>query len=329
MPEVDIAIDRMERGEEIFQSIGQPIVDEAFADLFASKIPSPTANRILRRFSRRWRDYTRPALMVMACEAVGGDPKLVHPAAKGLVLAGGAFDLHDDIIDCSFIRKTTKKKSIQGIYGTNATLLIGDALLIGGLTQLTSMPGLSDHVVKKVVKVISDGLFELGAAELEEMDFVRNLDSTPRSYLRVVRMKGADMESYTRLGAMVGGGKQKEVEALGRFGRLLGIICIVRDDLEDTFNDSAECRSRLTKESLPLPVQYCLGDERCRDLLRDIWLRPDMAIDASDLRRLIRIIDDHQGFEKGQRLINGYVRAAKREVQILKDPRPFERMFHS
>ena len=87
-----------------------------------------TARRVLRRFSRRWTDYSRAALMVMACQAVGGDARSVRSAAKGLVLAGGAFDLHDDIIDRSFVRTEKGKESIQGIYGMEATLLAGDAL---------------------------------------------------------------------------------------------------------------------------------------------------------------------------------------------------------
>jgi geranylgeranyl diphosphate synthase type I len=314
----------------IFRLLGESIVNEAFDELFASGIPSPMANRVLRRFSKRWRDYTRAALMVMACQAVGGDPGLVRPAAKGLVLAGGAFDLHDDIIDRSFVRSRRAKKTIQGLYGPEATLLTGDALLIGGLLQLTNLPGIEKEVSRRAIMAIRKGLFELGSAELDELKFVRNLDSTPREYLRIIRMKGADVESYTRVGAIIGGGKEEEIEALGKFGRYLGVICILRDDLEDTFNDMTECRSRLMKESLPLPIQYCIKDERCRTILKGMWTKPD-GIEPTDeeLSDLIKIIDAHKGFEKGQALISKYVRAAKKEVEPLKDPEPFRRLFHS
>jgi geranylgeranyl pyrophosphate synthase len=136
--------------------------------------------------------------MVMACQAVGGDARSVRQAAKGLVLAGGAFDLHDDIIDRSFIRTEKGKKSIQGMYGVEASLLAGDALMIEGLIQLSHMPGVSENLARKAIGVIQDGLFELGSAEMEELRYVRNLNATARSYLHIVRMKGADVESYTR-----------------------------------------------------------------------------------------------------------------------------------
>jgi geranylgeranyl diphosphate synthase, type I len=319
----------MPDAEEILKSLGEPIVKEAFDDLFERRITSPLAKRVLRRFSRRWTDYTRAALMVMACKAVGGDGNSVRQAAKGLVLAGGAFDLHDDIIDHSFIRTEKGKKSIQGMYGMEASLLAGDALMIEGLIQLSNMPGVPEKIAKRAVKVIQDGLFELGSAEMEELRYVRNLNVTPRSYLRIIRMKGADVESYTRVGAILGGGSAKEVDALGTFGRYLGMICIVRDDIVDTFNDLVECRSRLTRESLPLPILYSLKDERVGTMLRGFWSKPEQEqIKDEELADLIDIIHENQGFEKGQALINRYISTAKNALDPLKNPEPFKQLFY-
>ncbi len=319
----------MQDATQILRTLGEPIVKEAFDDLFERRIPSPMAKKVLRRFSRRWTDYTRAALMVMACQAVGGDVKSVRSAAKGLVLAGGAFDLHDDIIDRSFVMSEKGMKSIQGMFGMEASLLAGDALMIEGLIQLSNMPGVPAKVASKAVRVIQDGLFELGSAEMEELRFIRNLDSTPRSYLRIVRMKGADVESYTRVGAIIGGGSEREIEALGTFGRCLGMICIIRDDIVDTFNDLVECRSRLTRESLPLPVLYSLKDERVRAMLRDFWAKPEQdQITDEELDQLIGMIHENKGFEKGQALINRYIGTAKDALGPIKNPEQFRMLFY-
>jgi geranylgeranyl diphosphate synthase type I len=322
---VGIEMDVRDRMKEL----GEGIVNEAFDDLFSYGIPSPKANRVLRRFSRWWTDYTRAALIVMSCQAVGGDPTLVRQAAKSLVLAGGAFDLHDDIIDKSFVRKKARKKSMQGIFGMEATLLAGDALLIGGLVNLAEMPGLSQTTKKEVVAEITKGLFELGSAEMEEMAFVHNLETTPRRYIRILWMKSGDLESYTRVGAMIGNGSKEEVEALGMYGRCLGMVCILRDELEDAFNDFHELRSRISNESLPLPIVYSLGDVKCRSLLKKFYGALPKEPSDKELERLIQIIDQNHGFEKGQALINKYVRVARTEARKLKDPDPFLAMFHS
>jgi len=313
--------------KERMRELGEGIVNEAFDDLFSHNIPSPMANRVLRRFSRWWRDYTRAALIVMSCQAVGGDPALVRQAAKSLVLTGGAFDLHDDIIDKSFVRKKTRTRSIQDRYGMEATLLAGDALLIGGLANLADMPGLNEKVRRQVLTEITNGLFELGSAEMEEMAFVHNLEATPRRYIRILWMKSADMESYTKIGAMIGNGSAEEVEALGLYGRCLGMICILRDELEDCFNDFYELRARISNESLPLPIVYSLGDKRCRDLLSGFFKRLPKQPTDKQLRTLIHLIDENRGFEKGQALIDKYVRMAKFEARKLKDPEPFLALF--
>ncbi|MDD1746457.1 MAG: polyprenyl synthetase family protein [Methanomassiliicoccales archaeon] len=311
------------------RELGEGIVNEAFDDLFSHGIPSSKANRVLRKFSRWWTDYTRAALIVMSCQAVGGDPVLVRQAAKSLVLAGGAFDLHDDIIDRSFVRKKARKKTIQGQFGMEATLLAGDALLIGGLVNLAEMPGLSNATKKEVVAEITKGLFELGSAEMDEMAFVHNLDTTPRSYIRILWMKSGDLESYTKVGAMIGNGSKEEVEALGMYGRCLGMVCILRDELEDTFNDFYELRSRISSESLPLPIVYSLGDAKCRLHLKKLFRALPKEPSDKELERLIEIIDQNRGFDKGQALINKYVRRARAEARKLKDPEPFLAMFHS
>lgn len=313
----------------MLRAYGEGIVNEAFDELFAAGVSSPKANRVLKRFARRWKDYTRAALMVMSCRAVGGDPELVRPAAKSLVLAGGAFDLHDDIIDRSFVRKRAKVKSIQGLFGMEATLLAGDALLIGGLVNLAEMPGIPDATRKRVVAEIRKGLFELGSAEMEEMSFVHDLDATARRYIRILWMKSADVESYTKVGAIIGQGTEEEIDALGKFGRCLGMVCILRDDLEDTFNDFHELRSRILRESLPLPIVYSLRDKRCRSLLSSMFRKLPKEPSDEELEELVEIIDDNRGFERGQDLINRYVRMAKAEARKLKDPEPFLALFHA
>lgn len=313
---------------EMLKKLGEDIVDEAFSDLFSMRIPSATAKKVLGRFSRRWRDYTRAALMVMSCQAVGGDSRVVRQAAKALVLCGGAFDLHDDIIDKSFARKKRRIASIQGIYGMEATLLAGDALLIAGLSMLSEMPDVPKSRAQQAVNEIRSGLFELGSAEMEELSLVRNLNSNPRRYLHIVHMKAADVEAYTKVGAMLGGGNQEECEALGRYGRHLGEVCIIRDDLEDTFNDDWELRSRICKESLPLPIIFSLKDERCRRILLDMFSKSPEDISKKELTDLISVIDENRGFERGQELIQKHVRMAKREVLHLRDPEPFLALFH-
>jgi geranylgeranyl pyrophosphate synthase len=318
---------------DTLKTIGEPLVRSAFEDLLSSKIPSLTAKKIIRRFARRWKDYSRPALMVFACKSVGGDPSLVYPAVKALVLSGGAFDLHDDIIDRSYVRKEKKTKSMLGMYGAEATLLVGDALLVEGLSYLFRLrETLPKDRVEEIVETIKGGLFELGSAEMEELKLVRNLRVTPKKYLQIVHMKAADVESYTRVGGIIGGGSRKEVEALGKFGRLVGMIAILRDDIEDTFNDKVELASRLTKESLPLPLVYSLRDPACIQKLQKIYASVGDGknqITNEDLDVILSIVESNHGFEKTVSVTEQYVKEAKSSIGGLRDPRLLLSLFKS
>jgi hypothetical protein len=93
-----------------------------------------------------------------------------------------------------WVLKEKKEKSLLGIYGTEATLLVGDALLIGGLSKLYKLKEtIPKNRFDEIVETIKDGLFELGSAEMEELKLIRNLQVTPKKYLQIVHMKAADV----------------------------------------------------------------------------------------------------------------------------------------
>ncbi|MDI9644212.1 MAG: class 1 isoprenoid biosynthesis enzyme [Candidatus Verstraetearchaeota archaeon] len=263
--------------------------------------------------------------MVMACRAVGGIPESVVPAAKALVLAGGAFDLHDDIVDGSYIRTEKCRKTTLGIFGKEVTLLIGDAFLIEGLCHLVDLrETLPRERVELVVETIKNGLYELGSAEIEELRLVRNLDVSPNDYLKIVRMKAADVESYTRIGGIIGGGSEEEIDALGEFGRLLGMIVILRDDIEDTFNDRFELASRITKESLPLPVIFALEDEAIRSKIRSFIENNRFE----SLKEIVDLVEKNKGFQKTKSTIEDYVSRSKELLAKVRDPRELLSLFN-
>jgi len=310
---------------DLLKEIGEPIVKSAFADVANAEIPSATARSALISFSERWKDYSRAALMVMCCEAVGGDPAAVLPAAKALVLSGGAFDLHDDIVAGSMLRTDKGIQTTLGREGPHVTMLAGDALLIEGLSQLYLLSKqMPLERVGEIVRTIKNGLYELGSAEVDELELVHNANVTPDVYLRIVRMKAADVESYTRVGAMAGGGSAEEIDALGTFGRMLGMAVILRDDIEDTFNDKRELFSRIAKESLPLPLIYSLDDPCCVKKITAIQATGDSA----ELDALLGIIENNGSFEKTKAYIQELLQQSKLALRHVKDPSKLLTLFN-
>lgn len=311
--------------EEMIKNFGEPIVKSAFNDIIPY-VYSSEARKIIKNFSKKWKDYSRPFLMMLACKSVGGNPEDICPIAKSFVLIGGGIDIHDDIIDSSYFRTKKMKKTLLGKYGLQKTLLIGDSLLMGGLINLHNfLINLPKEKSIKILEVIRNGIFELGSAEIEELKLIRNLNVTPRKYLKIVYMKAADVECYTKIGGIIGGGSEEEINSLGRFGRYLGMIAILRDDIEDTFYDDYELISRITKESLPFPIVVSLKDSEFRNILQKLF----NSISQEDINNLKLKLRKNKSFGRTKRVINSLIKKAKIEASKLKNPSLLLSLFKS
>lgn len=257
------------QAQEILEKRGKNALEIARKTIFQEKIECKEIREALHYFmTEYWHDVSRPALLSLACEAVRGDPDITTPIAVPMILISGAIDIHDDIIDQS--GKKRNQRTVLGKFGKDIALLVGDALLFRGFALLAKACGkMVSASTRSVIDIIKDAFFELGDAEALELQFRGRMDLTPEQYLSVVMKKAADVESYTRIGAVLGGGSKSEVDALGLYGRLLGELLILRDDLIDTA-DFDELLHRIEKEHLPLPIVYALQASKIKSKLEGL-----------------------------------------------------------
>ncbi len=292
--------DFIEEAWRLVEELGGKALEEAWRLLSTWNIQAPKVRVALERFKARWRDLARPTIVALSCRAVGGDVERAFRATAPLILLSGGFDLHDDIIDRSLVRGPRRKKTLLGLYGPELTMLLGDALIVGGAWHLAWRLlelGVSSEEASRILGL----LFELGCAEALELGFVGRLDVTPRRYLRLVEMKAADVEAYARLGGLLGGGRPNQLDALGRFGRRLGMIAIVRDDLEDLLNYRVELRNRLLYESPPYPLLAALRSRRVSERLRNLASRSDLS--DEELKEVVELVERGGGIKATLKLL--------------------------
>src|SRR3989337_4173121 len=88
-----------ERGHEALEIAKQSIAQE--------KIEFEPLQMALHYFMEEfWVDVLHPALISLACEAVGGNPDATTHVGAAIVLLAGGADVHDDIIDESTAKDT-------------------------------------------------------------------------------------------------------------------------------------------------------------------------------------------------------------------------------
>ena len=283
----------MKEMQIIFKKRGNNALEMARKEVLDEKVKCKEVREALSYFMNEyWHDLARPSLLSLTCEAAGGEPQSTTPIAVALTLISGAIDIHDDIIDQS--KTKNGRPTINGKFGRDIALLVGDALLFKGLTLLDGIVArrnISPEKMRTIVGIVKNMFFELGDAEALELKFRGDPNVSPTEYLRVIRKKAADVEAHTRIGAIIGEMPDEKVEIIGQYGRSLGMLILLRDDWMDII-DSEESRSRILKESLPLPLLYGLGHPAIKNgIKKKLRKKPLTTKDAQDICKMIEKTD--------------------------------------
>jgi len=300
---------------KLLEERGKKALELARKTVLEEKIESKEVQEALKYFiTEYWHDVTRPALLSLVCEAVGGDPDITTPIAISMTLISGAIDIHDDIIDQS--KNKGSRLTVYGKFGKDIALLIGDALMFKGFTVLYEAveKGVPAEKIALISDIIKRTFFELGDAEALELQFRGRTDVMPEEYLRVVRKKAADVESYTRISAILGDGSEEEIEALGEYGRLHGMLAILRDDMIDMF-DLEETIHRIKKEHLSLAIVYALQNPEMNSILCSLLKK---TITLKDAEKLSTFVDKASGFIRMEQCMQELAKEAYIKIEKIK-----------
>jgi geranylgeranyl diphosphate synthase type I len=249
---------------EIFRRRGKRALEIAEDTMLTQISIDKPVREALELILRENRQYVlHPALISLTCEAAGGNPEQISPICASIVLIAYAFDIHDDIMDQSTVKG--KKQTIFGKFGMDIALLAGDALFMRGLVALhKACEKLPIERRQTILSLAENSFIELGNAQAREASLKGKLTVSPQDYFEVIQMKASMSEAEAKIGAILGNGTQTEVEALGRYGRKLGILIALRDDFIDIFEPD-ELLNRFKNECLPLPILYAFKNKQLKD----------------------------------------------------------------
>jgi len=246
-------------------------------------------------------DYFRPALLSFCSKAVGGKKKATVSTGAALTLFAWAIGIHDDIIDKSMTKNG--HPTIPGKFGRDLALILSDVLLFKGFTLLrrTLTSETSIERVIEILETIEKVWFEQSEGEAIEIQHRGLIDVTPEECLEKIRMRASEIEACARIGAILGGGTTRHVKKLGNYGRLVGTMGILRNEVIDMLELDA-LKHKIEKESLPLPVVYALQGSSTRPKLISLITKRDLV--EKDLQNISRLSDTSGGIQKVARLIS-------------------------
>jgi len=170
--------------------------------------------------------------------------------------------------------------------------------------------------IADIVEVYGNLSVEICEAEFMETRCRRRVDTDLDYYMNILWKAMAETEACSRIGAIMGGGRTNEVEALAEFGRRLGFMSRLADDIEDCLNLRGDLLHRIEYESVPLPLLYAAksSTETCKRLKEII----EKSLTPSDAKQLLKFCFETEAFAYVRDIAEKNLGVATRKLSTLR-----------
>lgn len=175
----------------------------------------------------------RPVLLLLACRAVSGSVKKAWEAAIAIELLHNFTLVHDDIMDDDDTRRG--RLTVHKKWTPDVAILAGDGLL--ALSYRILFRTHSDRF-HDIANIFNEGIITVCEGQALDLAFESQETVSPDEYLEMIKKKTAGLLNISaRIGAIIGGGSEDEVAAMGKFADNLGCAFQIQDDLLDITSD--------------------------------------------------------------------------------------------
>jgi len=174
----------------------------------------------------------RSALLFAAGSAYKEDGDLLTPFAASVELIHTFTLIHDDIMDRDDFRRGVR--TVHSVWGEPMAITAGDLLFAKAFEIVT------DSEVRRrtdpqrlawAVNELARATATVAEGQALDLSFERRDWVTLEEYFEMVYKKtGALLESSAKIGAIVSGAPEKDVELLGDFAKKIGVAFQIRDD---------------------------------------------------------------------------------------------------
>ncbi len=175
----------------------------------------------------------RPIFTLMACDLYGGDIYKSIPQALAIELLHNFTLIHDDIMDEAPLRHG--QETVHTRWNQKLAILAGDTLY--ALAYRYVMQSDTEQIPAILETFNSTALEACEGQQMdinfESLDVVSKEDYLLMSNYKTAALFGASM----RIGAIIAGAPEEDIELLSQYGRNLGQAFQLRDDLLDLYGE--------------------------------------------------------------------------------------------
>jgi geranylgeranyl diphosphate synthase, type II len=160
----------------------------------------------------------RPLLTLMGCQLFKDDVEQAINPALAIECFHNFTLIHDDIMDLAPLRRGSPTVHIK--WNNNIGILSGDALYVKAIQLMMHTP---DAVLRPCMDTFNTTALEV--CEGQQLDMIR---------LKTAVLLGGAL----KVGALIGGAREEDANALYKFGEFLGIAFQLQDDILDVYGNA-------------------------------------------------------------------------------------------
>lgn len=254
-------------------------------------------SQVLEHIKHRGGKRMRPLLILLIAKNYGGVNNVTLHSAVGLELLHTASLVHDDVVDESKERRG--QASVNAEYNNKVAVLVGDYVLS---TALLNVSFTDNSEILRTIALLGR---TLSNGEILQLTNIQNTEFSEDIYYDVIKMKTAALfEACCEVGTLSVNATEKEIEKAKEFGRNLGIIFQIRDDIFDYF-DSKEIGkptgNDMAEGKLTLPVLYALNSTHDAEMKAIAMKVKSGDVTHEEIRRLVDFTKANGGIEYAER----------------------------
>lgn len=259
----------------------------------------------------------RPALCLITCEALGGNPHEAIHFALAIEAMHNMFLIHDDIEDGDTVRRDQPTVWVQ--YGTANAINAGDYLLACAYKTTLASP---ISVEKKITllqaltstyeKTVEGQALDINARAAE--------DYSVDKYMEMVELKtGYYLACGMVGGAIVSGVSEQVVDKIWTLGKTMGPAFQIRDDLIDLTHGKGRggvIGSDVKEGKASFLYSYALQVSSTDDKkqLRNIMLKPREETTDADIQWVLGVYHKYGAIQYAQDFAENLVKQAYKTI---------------
>ncbi|RYE26605.1 MAG: polyprenyl synthetase family protein [Sphingobacteriaceae bacterium] len=259
----------------------------------------------------------RPALLLMGCDAFGGDIyQAINPAIAIEVFHNFTL-MHDDIMDNAPLRRG--KTTVHEKWNSSVGILSGDAMLVEGYKLMMQV---NERVLRPVLEIFNDTAIAVCEGQQLDMNFETLKEVQLKAYINMIRLKTAVvLGGALKIGALIAGAAKPEADLIYAFGEDLGIAFQLQDDILDVYGDPEKFGKQVGGDILSNKKTFLLIkalETADQNQLQELnyWLNLTSFDPAKKVFAVRNLFDNLEIREKSEQEMNRY---AQQALQSLKD----------